>query len=319
MDLSWLLAVGGGAFWLGIVVRGLAGPASSSFEALVEVAAGVGTLALLMSSRSIRARPHVVLIGVMPACILLGAGRTALADATIRASPLTQLQDRTVELVGSLGSDPAAGRIGWHAVLDVARVHVTTASGSLSEKAGGAVWLEGYGRPPAARQGDRALVTGLLRAPHGGFAASLRHRGLASACSIGELRVLGPSANPVWRAADTVRGALGRSVARVLPARQAGLLLGLALGDTSRLDLIVEDQFRATGLSHLTAVSGENVAMFLAPILGSASHWGRGRSCWGCCPGCKSGAAPGSPVGWPRWRSSSLSPGPSPPSSGPPP
>src|SRR5439155_5109192 len=70
---------------------------------------------------------------------------------------------------------------------------------------------------------------------------------------------------------------LGRSVARVLPARQAGLLLGLALGDTSRLDPIVEDQFRATGLSHLTAVSGENVAMFLAPILGLLSWLQVGR------------------------------------------
>src|SRR5207249_9171802 len=31
-----------------------------------------------------------------------------------------------------------------------------------------------------------------------------------------------------------------------------------------------EEDFRATGLSHLTAVSGENVAMFLAPVLALA-------------------------------------------------
>jgi len=53
--------------------------------------------------------------------------------------------------------------------------------------------------------------------------------------------------------------------------------MGLALGDTSQMDPDIEERFRATGLSHLTAVSGENVAMFLAPILGLALllRWGR--------------------------------------------
>jgi competence protein ComEC len=115
------------------------------------------------------------------------------------------------------------------------------------------------------------LVTGLLRASSGVFATFLRQRGIASSCSIGELRLLGPSTSPVRRAADGVRAALRRSVARVFPSREGGLMLGLALGDTSRLDPIVEDQFRATGLSHLTAVSGENMVMFLAPILGLMS------------------------------------------------
>jgi competence protein ComEC len=56
--------------------------------------------------------------------------------------------------------------------------------------------------------------------------------------------------------------------------------MGLALGDTSALDPNIEEDFRATGLSHLTAVSGENVAMFLAPVLALAMLLrlgGRGR------------------------------------------
>jgi competence protein ComEC len=46
--------------------------------------------------------------------------------------------------------------------------------------------------------------------------------------------------------------------------------MGLNLRDTSRLDPVVEERFKATGLTHLLAVSGENVAMFLAPILALA-------------------------------------------------
>jgi competence protein ComEC len=39
----------------------------------------------------------------------------------------------------------------------------------------------------------------------------------------------------------------------------------------------VEEDFRASGLSHLTAVSGQNLVMFLAPILGLAGLVGMGR------------------------------------------
>lgn len=64
----------------------------------------------------------------------------------------------------------------------------------------------------------------------------------------------------------------------VLPGREAGLLLGLSIGDTSSMDPEVEEDFRATGLGHLLAVSGSNVAMFLAPVLGlvMAVRLGRG-------------------------------------------
>ena len=43
------------------------------------------------------------------------------------------------------------------------------------------------------------------------------------------------------------------------------------------IDPRVEEDFRATGLSHLTAVSGENVAMFLAPNMGLGMLIGLGR------------------------------------------
>jgi competence protein ComEC len=286
MDLTWFLAVAGGSFWLGILLRGVGAHASSAGRGVLGIAAGSALLvAGVWVARGMGRSPpgriavpgRVLLVSGAVAFLLFGMARTDLAEARIRASPLTRLQDRTVELVGSFANDPAAGRLGWHAVLAVARVSVGVPAGTSSLPVDGAVWLQGYGPPPAAVQGDRVLVTGLLRAPTGGFATFLGQRGIASTCSIGELRRLGPSTNPVRRVADAVRAALRRSLARVFPSRDGGLLLGLALGDTSRLDPTIEDQFRATGLSHLTAVSGENVAMFLAPILGLLSWLEVGR------------------------------------------
>jgi competence protein ComEC len=51
-----------------------------------------------------------------------------------------------------------------------------------------------------------------------------------------------------------------------LPDREEGLLLGITIGDTRRLDVALEEDFRDTGLGHLTAVSGANLAMFLGAI-----------------------------------------------------
>jgi competence protein ComEC len=64
----------------------------------------------------------------------------------------------------------------------------------------------------------------------------------------------------------------------VFSPRDAGLLMGLALGDTSHLDPGIDEDFRATGLSHLTAASGENLAMFLAPLMGLVGLARLGRS-----------------------------------------
>src|ERR671918_2981370 len=81
-----------------------------------------------------------------------------------------------------------------------------------------------------------------------------------------------------WRPRPGKRSAEGPHAA--LPTREAALLLGLSIGDTSGMDAEVEEDFRASGLAHLVAVSGANVAMFLVPVLAVAARLGfrlRGR------------------------------------------
>jgi competence protein ComEC len=72
--------------------------------------------------------------------------------------------------------------------------------------------------------------------------------------------------------AASARQALRRGARMALPAREAALLLGLSIGDTSAMDPEVEEDFRASGLAHLVAVSGANVAMFLAPVVALAGR-----------------------------------------------
>jgi competence protein ComEC len=69
------------------------------------------------------------------------------------------------------------------------------------------------------------------------------------------------------RMAGGLRDGLTDAAARTLDPRPAGLLPGLVVGDTRRMDPILVEDFRQAGLSHLTAVSGANVAIVIAAVL----------------------------------------------------
>ncbi|WP_205752861.1 ComEC/Rec2 family competence protein [Cryptosporangium phraense] len=85
------------------------------------------------------------------------------------------------------------------------------------------------------------------------------------------LRTTGPPhlvGDPPWiqRAAGGLRAGL-RDACAHLPSKPGGLLPGLVVGDTSGLDPGVEDAFRQTGMTHLTAVSGANLAILAGLVL----------------------------------------------------
>jgi competence protein ComEC len=84
---------------------------------------------------------------------------------------------------------------------------------------------------------------------------------------VGELRLdwVGDTdpGGPVDRASNRVRAAIERA-AKHLPADDGALFRGLVVGDDRDQPPEMIDRFRASGLSHLTAVSGQNVAFVLA-------------------------------------------------------
>ncbi|MEV6346614.1 ComEC/Rec2 family competence protein [Actinoplanes sp. NPDC051851] len=82
---------------------------------------------------------------------------------------------------------------------------------------------------------------------------------------------------PSWaqRAAGALRAGLQRAC-EPLPDDAGGLLPGLVVGDTSRLDPALAADFRATGMTHLNAVSGSNVAIVLGVVLFAIRRTGAG-------------------------------------------
>jgi competence protein ComEC len=218
--------------------------------------------------------PHLALALLTIGVFVCGVGWGGVAQTRRDGSLLGRLAPRSVTVIGSLREDPVVSAFGWHGLVDVTQVTWRGGAASLRET----VWVDGDGDLPAAVRADRLQLRGTLQIPDDpGFADALHRRELSVALRAGEVDRIGPASNPFVHMTQVVRAFVGATIERIFPPPEDGLLLGLVLGDASRLDPVTTRAFQSTGLSHLLVVSGENVAMVLAPVLAFAGALRLGR------------------------------------------
>lgn len=118
----------------------------------------------------------------------------------------------------------------------------------------------------ALRWGDRVQVTGQLWPPgtsdRFSYADYLARQGVFSVMSGAILVPLNERAGfaPLLWLAD-LRDAARQQIQAGLPEPQAGLLVGILLGDESTLDPELREDFSIAGASHIIAISGFNMAL----------------------------------------------------------
>jgi competence protein ComEC len=128
-------------------------------------------------------------------------------------------------------------------------------------RAGGVVVVDG----DVAGAGSSITARGwLLPLTHGSFDTARARLGAAGYLDVSELRIQRPR-TPLFAAAAVIRTGLLAATAS-LDNRQAALLQGITIGDTEGFDDATLEGFRRAGLSHVLAVSGENVAIVLGAI-----------------------------------------------------
>ena len=81
-------------------------------------------------------------------------------------------------------------------------------------------------------------------------------------------------AAPIDRVAHDIRTRFADAARVALPSDQAAMLPALVLGDTSAVTAQTTAEFRASGLTHLTAVSGANVTIVCGAVLMTAALLG---------------------------------------------
>ncbi|WP_091090034.1 ComEC/Rec2 family competence protein [Micromonospora nigra] len=218
------------------------------------------------------ARRHGWIVVAVLIGVLCGASATA-ARLTVRdAGPLRTLADErarvSAELVVRDDPRPVRGAVGRPAML-VVPANLVSVTGPDGRRLALPARILVLATDPAWRgllPGQRASAAGRLAEPRGGdlTAAVLSTTGPPD-------RHGAPSV--FQRAAGQLRAGLQRACGP-LPDEPGGLLPGLVVGDTSRLPPTVEEDFLATGMTHLNAVSGSNVAIVVGAVL-LLARWAR--------------------------------------------
>ena len=126
------------------------------------------------------------------------------------------------------------------------------------------------GRAPP--QGAVVWVVASVRRPRGreddGFdeSAYLRRQGIHVVLSADSFRIVGRRGG-LGGAADRLRAYLAGSLAPGVGGERRAVIAGILLGEDEGLDGDLQQSFRASGLYHLLAVSGQNVAYVVAGAL----------------------------------------------------
>ncbi|MGW2569205.1 ComEC/Rec2 family competence protein [Streptomyces sp. NPDC001537] len=227
--------------------------------------------------------PRVSVAAVL-LCVAAAAVSAGLHGADVRRGPVPDLarQYATVTAEVEVGSDPRLSRP------RISGDHVAPASVLIEgevrrvEEAGGTALVT---RAPVlliVDAGPRASGEAGPRSPWLELLPSTRVRvvaRLAPAAVEGDrvaavLRVRGKSApevvggpSGVQRFAGRLRAGL-REATDGLPADARALLPGLVVGDTSRITPELDEAFKETDLAHTLAVSGSNLTIILALLIG---------------------------------------------------
>jgi competence protein ComEC len=232
------------------------------------VLAGLSGVMLLLAALAAWRRSRVT--GQWLALSLAAAGLVCAATAGQAArrevGPVLPLarDHALVTVQGTVTSDPrtvrTSGLAGSTVMVDL-DVHEVTGRGTVSRVSTPVVVL-GDQRWDSVRWREHVRARGRL---------------LPSAPGDTVVALLVPSAGPTTvaqpgllpRVAERLRSGL-RGAASGLPADARGLLPALVIGDTSATPPDLTQAMRTTGMTHLSAVSGSNVAIVLAFALGAA-------------------------------------------------
>jgi competence protein ComEC len=263
-----------GAVLVGIALGERAGPSSARVPLVVALLALVAALAT-------RGAVGFVLLCVAAACA--GAASTSRAVDGVVHSPLTtavELRDGGV-IEATLVADPVADRFSTRVL---ARVHWVwperTDAGRPRPGGGRTVAVdatdEAAGRLGVLEAGDEVRLVGYFR-PLDPYETHLRWRHAVGAFAAHDLTAVRGARAPLLRVANALRARV-LSGHQAVPEPQRALIGGFLVGDTGDLPETVVAEFRASGLSHLVAVSGENVAFVLVlvgPVLRRLPRAGR--------------------------------------------
>lgn|GEM_PF-380990 len=205
-------------------------------------------------------RRHLGVAGILMVILAVLPG-SAVRVVTAEVGLLPQLADqggaRAVQ--AKVVHEPRPIATGWHVL-----VRITELDGVATRERAALTLDADRDPPPLGSRWDAEVTARPL--PDGGYG---RWLGRQHASVVLDVRRWERRGSPGWLAAasEHVRERIRTAATRHLADRTGGLLVGFVSGDTRLLPEDDQEAMRATSLTHLTAVSGANVAIVVGGVL----------------------------------------------------
>ena len=201
--------------------------------------------------------------------LALGGMRYATAVPTINEQHIAYYNgSRSVTITGLVVDEPDVNDRFVNLRVEVDSIQV---SGGAQLPMQGTVQVQTY-RFPVINYGSRLRVTGILETPPEdetfSYRAYLARQGIHSLMSLPNVTVIAENeGNPLYRAIFAFKSRAQATIAQLIPEPQAALLTGILLGNDNGLPPDLAEAFRTTGMTHVIAISGFNIAILVAILV----------------------------------------------------
>lgn len=224
---------------------------------------------------ALRRQPAQRLVVALFLALVAGAFRSSLTAQTLNESQLAFYDnDQEVTIQGVVLSEPAIYERRIELTVEIESIRLP---GQPTQPADGRLLVQ-TSRFPIIPYGTRLQLTGNLETPDSGldfdYKAYLARRGIQRLMPYPELSVLAQDqASPLYHRLYRFKQQAQKTISYLLPDPQASLLTGILLGDDSGLPHSLQEDFRTTGMSHIIAISGFNIAILAGVLLRSSRFW----------------------------------------------
>lgn len=133
-------------------------------------------------------------------------------------------------------------------------------------------------RYPELQYGMRVTANGRLETPPEdkdfSYKAYLARQDVYSIMELPFVEVVAENeGNSIYAAIFKLKQHAQTTIEQLLPAPQSALLTGILLGNDNNIPPDLAEDFRMTGMTHIIAISGFNIAILIAILVGVADPW----------------------------------------------